>query len=73
MANTAMERRYGLLSKQMERQETQQTEQEKEALRRRFAAMGGLGSGASIKAESLAGEAGARRLSQARNLHHQKD
>lgn len=66
MANTAMERRYGLLSKQMERQETQQTEQEKEALRRRFAAMGGLGSGASIKAESLAGEAGARRLSQAR-------
>jgi len=65
MANGAMDRRYALASQQMRRQEQQQSEKEKEALRRRFAAQGGLGSGASIKAEQVAGQESAKRLGQA--------
>ena len=60
-----MDRRYALASQQMRRQEQQQSEKEKEALRRRFAAQGGLGSGASIKAEQVAGQESAKRLGQA--------
>jgi hypothetical protein len=57
-----MERRYQLAREDASTQSRSQTEQEKEALRRRFAAMGGLGSGASIKAEQTAEREGARRL-----------
>jgi hypothetical protein len=62
MAASAMERRYQLAREDISTQQRGQTEQEKEALRRRFATIGGLGSGASIKAEQSAEREGARRL-----------
>lgn len=55
---------------QIARQRAQQqvgaeTQEQQEALRRRFASMGGLQSGAAIKQEQLAGEQGAKRLMEA--------
>jgi len=62
MAVSAMERRYQLAREDVSTQARGQTEQEKEALKRRFASIGGLNSGASIKAEQSAEREGARRL-----------
>ena len=66
MANSAMDRRFQMAGQQLKRQESQREQQEKEALKRRFAATGSLGSGASIKAEGLVGEASSKRLAEGR-------
>lgn len=65
MANSAMDRRYAMLRQQIGEQETQERQQQIESMRRRFAAMGALGSGAAVKAEQQAQEAGAKRLQSA--------
>lgn len=64
MANDAIGRRYALLNKQLQQTEGRQLQQEQDALSRRFAAIGGLGSGASIKADQMASQESSRRLSQ---------
>ena len=64
MATSAMDRRFEIAGQQLKRQESEREQLEKEALRRRFAATGSLGSGASIKAEQLAGEGASKRLAQ---------
>lgn len=62
MANGAMDRRFALAGQQLRRQEQSQAEKEKEALRRRFASTGSLGSGASIKAEQMAQQESSKRF-----------
>jgi len=65
IASDAVTRRYELLRKRA-RQETQaSTQAQQEALRRRFASIGSLGSGAAIKSEQLAAEAGAKQYRKA--------
>jgi len=64
--NDAISRRFSLLEKELEQKQRGQTQQQKEGLRRRFAAQGGLGSGASIKAEQLAEKEGQKRIGEAR-------
>ena len=63
-SNSAMDRRFEISSQRLKQKEAQQLQQEQEGLKRRFAATGSLGSGASIKAESVASEASNRRLSE---------
>jgi len=60
----AMDRRFQMAEQQLRRKELQREQQEKEGLKRRFASLGALGSGASIKAESQAGEAASRRMAE---------
>jgi len=62
----ALQRRYDVLGQQVQREERQRTGQEQEALQRRFASMGALGSGASVRAEQTAQEEGAKRFGQAK-------
>lgn len=66
MAQDAISRRYALLNQQLGRREAAQLQGEKEALSRRFASIGGLGSGASIKTEQIASQESARRLGEGR-------
>lgn len=61
---SAIDRRFQMAEQQLRRKELQREQQEKEGLKRRFAAIGGLGSGASIKAEKMAGEEASKRLSE---------
>ena len=60
----AMDRRFQMAEQQLRRKELQREQQEKEGLKRKFASLGALGSGASIKAESQAGEAASRRMAE---------
>ena len=62
----AIGRRFQELQKSLVQREAAKVGHEKEALNRRFAAMGGLGTGASVKAEQLAEQASAKRLGEAR-------
>jgi len=62
----AIGRRFQELQKSLVQREAAKVGHEKEALQRRFAAMGGLGTGASVKAEQLAEQASAARLGEAR-------
>jgi hypothetical protein len=64
--NDAISRRFSLLEKELEQKQRGQTQQQKEGLRRRFAAQGGLGSGAAIKAEQIAEKEGQKRIGEAR-------
>ena len=61
---SAMDRRFEIASNQLKKNESQTKQQEKEALQRRFASMGGLGSGASIKTEQMAEQASGKRLAE---------
>jgi hypothetical protein len=62
----ALQRRYDVLGQQFQREERQRTGQEQEALQRRFASMGALGSGASVRAEQTAQEEASKRFGQAK-------
>ena len=53
---------FELARKRAKQQTTAQTQQQKEAIARRFASLGGLSSGARIKTEQQAEEAGSQRL-----------
>ena len=61
---SAIDRRFQIAEQNLRRKELQREQQEKEGLKRKFASIGGLGSGASIKAELAAGEAASRRMSE---------
>jgi len=58
--------KFNILQKKAEQQATAQTQEQKDALKRRFAALGAQGSGEAIKLEQQAGEQGAQRLQSAR-------
>jgi len=58
--------KFNILQRRAEQQAKAQTQEQKDALKRRFAALGAQASGEAIKAEQQAGEAGARRLQTAR-------
>lgn len=62
MATDAISRRYALLNKQLQQSENRNLQTEQDALSRRFASIGGLGSGASIKAGQISNQASARRV-----------
>ena len=64
-ANSAFERRYSAMRQQVADTEGEARNQEIEALRRRFASMGALNSGAAVKTEQKTQDAGQRRLNQA--------
>jgi hypothetical protein len=64
MAVSAMDKRYAMLRQNLQQQESTQSQMEQDALRRRFASMGSLGSGAAMKAEQKARDASAQRLMQ---------
>jgi len=64
MAVSAMDKRYAMLRQNLQQQESSQSQAEQDALRRRFASMGSLGSGAAMKAEQKARDASAQRLMQ---------
>jgi len=66
MASDAISRRYELLNRQLQQKERGQLQQEQEGLQRRFAAIGGLGSGASIKTQQIAAQESAKRLNEGR-------
>lgn len=53
---------FSLARKRAQQRTTAETQEQKQALKRRFASMGGLGTGASIKAEQQAEQAGSERL-----------
>jgi hypothetical protein len=61
--NDAVSRRFETLRKQLRQEETAQSQQQQEALQRRFASIGALGSGASIKTQRKAQDESAKRLS----------
>lgn len=62
--NDAISQRYEMLKRQQRQQSNQQVQQETEALKRRFASLGALGSGAQIKTEQLARQQAAKYLSE---------
>jgi hypothetical protein len=70
MAQNPMEQpdEFELARKQAAQQVQSGVQQQKDALKRRFAALGGLNSGAAIKQEQLAEESGAQRLDQANQV-----
>jgi len=65
VANSAMDRRYSMMRQQIQDQENEQRQQEIEGMRRRFASMGALGSGAALKSEQKTQQAGVKRLQSA--------
>lgn len=62
----AVDRRFDLLEKKAEQQARAQTQQSEQALKRRFASIGSLGSGASIKAGQQVRQQGGEALARAR-------
>lgn len=62
----ALTRRYDVLRNRATQQAGQQTQEEQDALKRRFAAMGGLNSGSFIKQQQLSLDRGAQRGQAAR-------
>lgn len=65
MADDALDRQYEIMRRRAAQTANTAADQEREGLRRRFAAIGSLNSGAAIKAESQVADRGAKRLEEA--------
>jgi len=73
MANGSIDRRFDMLKQRAAQESRAQTQEAEKGLTRQFSRLGGIGTGAFVKQQALAKEAGARRLGEAtQNIEFQK-
>lgn len=71
--NTSIDRRYDMLRKRAEQDVREQTQEQQRGLKRQFARLGGIGTGAFVKQQRLAQESGQKRLGEAQqNIDFQR-
>ena len=70
---SATERRFDILKQRAGQDVRQQTQEQQEGMKRQFARLGGIGTGAFVKQQRLAQESGAKRLGEAQqNIEFQR-